>query len=84
MLGKMVGDFIAAHSTHVALREGVLYDRGSPTGVHYELEQISMSEILQELKKGFSGTRSIQLFTQDSVFGKRSMSAGLFASSSPF
>src|SRR5262249_7535914 len=46
---KIVGDFIAAHSTPVALREGVLYVRVLQPALHYELEQISKSEILRKL-----------------------------------
>src|SRR5215831_1257139 len=51
---KIVGDFIAAHSTPVALREGVLYVRVLQPALHYELEQISKSEILRKLKQRFS------------------------------
>jgi hypothetical protein len=47
---KIVGDFIAAHSTPVALREGVLYVRVLQPALHYELEQISRPEILRKLK----------------------------------
>jgi hypothetical protein len=46
---KIVGDFIAAHSTSVALREGILYVRMLQP-LHYELEQISKPEILRKLK----------------------------------
>ena len=52
---KIVGDFIAAHSTPVALREGVLYVRVLQPALHYELEQISKSEILRKLKQRFGG-----------------------------
>src|SRR5712675_3509572 len=52
---KIVGDFIAAHSTPVALREGVLYVRVLQPAVHYELDQISKTEILRKLKKRFGG-----------------------------
>src|SRR5215472_9837646 len=47
---KIVGDFIAVHSTPVALREGILYVRVLQPALHYELEQISKSEILRKLK----------------------------------
>ena len=40
---KIIGDFIAAHSTPVALREGVLYVRVLQPALHYELEQINAS-----------------------------------------
>src|SRR5438046_4858393 len=48
---KIVGDFIAAHSTPVALREGVLYVRVLQPVLHYELEQISKIDILRKLKQ---------------------------------
>jgi len=56
---KIVGDFIAAHSTPVALREGVLYVRVLQPALHYELEQISKSEILRKLKQRF-GVKTIR------------------------
>src|SRR5438876_12212470 len=56
---KIVGEFIAAHSTPVALREGVLYVRVLQPALHYELEQVSRSEILRKLKKRF-GTKTIR------------------------
>ena len=52
---KIVGDFIAAHSTPVALREGILYVRVLQPALHYELEQIYKSEILRKLKQRFGG-----------------------------
>src|SRR5512132_3110247 len=52
---KIVGDFIAAHSAPVALSEGVLYVRVLQPALHYELEQISKSEILRKLKQRFGG-----------------------------
>ena len=52
---KIVGDFIAAHSTPVALREGILYVRVLQPALHYELEQTSKSEILRKLKQRFGG-----------------------------
>ncbi len=52
---KIVGDFIAAHSTPVALREGILYVRVLQPALHYELEQISKPEILRKLKQRFGG-----------------------------
>lgn len=52
---KIVGEFIAAHSTPVALREGVLYVRVLQPALHYELEQISKMDILRKLKKRFGG-----------------------------
>ena len=50
---KIVGEFIAAHSAPVALRDGVLYVRVLQPALHYELEQISKLEILRKLKKRF-------------------------------
>ncbi len=52
---KIVGDFIAAHSAPVALREGVLYVRVLQPALHYELEQISKTQILRKLKQRFGG-----------------------------
>ena len=52
---KIVGEFIAAHSAPVALREGILYVRVLQPALHYELEQISKSEILRKLKRRFGG-----------------------------
>jgi predicted nucleic acid-binding Zn ribbon protein len=52
---KIVGNFIAAHSAPVALREGVLYVRVLQPALHYELEQISKIEILRKLKQRFGG-----------------------------
>jgi Dna[CI] antecedent DciA-like protein len=52
---KIVGEFIAAHSAPVALREGVLYVRVLQPALHYELEQVSKVDILRKLKKRFGG-----------------------------
>ena len=52
---KIVGDFIAAHSAPVALREGILYVRVLQPALHYELEQVSKPEILRKLKQRFGG-----------------------------
>ena len=52
---KIVGDFIAAHSAPVALREGILYVRVLQPALHYELEQISKLDILRKLKQRFGG-----------------------------
>ena len=53
--GAIVGEFIAAHSSPVALREGVLYVRVLQPALHYELEQISKIDILRKLKRRFGG-----------------------------
>ena len=52
---KIVGDFIAAHSAPVALREGVLYVRVLQPALHYELEQVAKIDILRKLKQRFGG-----------------------------
>jgi len=52
---KIVGEFIAAHTAPVALRDGILYVRVLQPALHYELEQISKTEILRKLKKRFGG-----------------------------
>ena len=51
--GKIVGDFIAAHSAPVALREGVLFVRVLQPALHYELEQIAKIDIVRKLKQRF-------------------------------
>src|SRR5437763_6388777 len=56
---KIVGEFIAAHSAPVALRDGILYVRVLQPALHYELEQISKIDILRKLKKRF-GTKTIR------------------------
>jgi predicted nucleic acid-binding Zn ribbon protein len=56
---KIVGEFIAAHSAPVALRDGILYVRVLQPALHYELEQISKIEILRKLKKRF-GAKTIR------------------------
>ena len=52
---KIVGEFIAAHSAPVALREGVLFVRVLQPALHYELEQIAKAGILRKLKQRFGG-----------------------------
>src|SRR5260370_15193505 len=56
---KIVGEFIAAHSAPVALREGVLYVRVLQPALHYELEQVSKIDILRKLKQRF-GSKTIR------------------------
>ena len=56
---KIIGEFIAAHSAPVALRDGILYVRVLQPALHYELEQISKIEILRKLKKRF-GSKTIR------------------------
>ena len=55
---KIVGEFIAAHSAPIALRERVLYVRVLQPALHYELEQVSKIEILRKLKQRF-GSKTI-------------------------
>ena len=50
---SIVGEFIAAHSAPVALREGTLYVRVLQPSLHYELEQIAKAQILRKLKQRF-------------------------------
>lgn len=56
---SIVGDFIAAHSAPVSLRDGVLVVRVLQPSLHYQFEQISKPEILRRLKQRF-GARTIQ------------------------
>jgi predicted nucleic acid-binding Zn ribbon protein len=56
---KIVGDFIAAHSVPVALRQGILYVRVLQPVLHYELEQVSKLNILRKLKQRF-GAKTIR------------------------
>ena len=56
---KIVGEFIAAHSAPFALRDGILYVRVLQPALHYELEQVSKSDILRKLKKRF-GAKTIR------------------------
>ena len=56
---KIVGEFIAAHSAPVALREGILYVRVLQPALHYELEQVSKIDILRKLKQRF-GAKTIR------------------------
>jgi predicted nucleic acid-binding Zn ribbon protein len=52
---NIVGEFIAMHSSPVALRDGMLYVRVLQPALHYELEQISKIDILRKLKRRFGG-----------------------------
>ena len=52
---QVVGAFIAAHSAPVSLRDGVLYVRVLQPALHYQLEQISKTEIVRKLKQRFGG-----------------------------
>ena len=56
---KIVGDFIATHSAPVSLREGILYVRVLQPALHYELEQVSKTDILRKLKQRF-GAKTIR------------------------
>jgi hypothetical protein len=56
---KIVGEFIAAHSAPVALREGILYVRVLQPALHYQLEQVSKIEILRKLKNASAEKLSV-------------------------
>src|SRR5438876_4598896 len=56
---EVIGRLIAAHSSPVALGEGVLYVPVRQPALHYELEQVSKTEILQKLKHRF-GAKTIR------------------------
>lgn len=49
----VVGDFIAAHSAPVSLRDGILFVRVLQPALHYQFEAISKAEILRKLKQRF-------------------------------
>lgn len=49
----IVGEFIAAHSAPISLRDGVLYVRVLQPALHYQFEQISKGDILGKLKSRF-------------------------------
>ena len=52
---QIVGDFIAAHSAPVSLREGTLFVRVLQPALHYQFETISKREILRKLQRRFGG-----------------------------
>lgn len=56
---QIVGEFIAAHSAPMTLREGILYVRVLQPALHYELEQVSKIDILRKLKQRF-GAKTIR------------------------
>ena len=55
----IVGEFIAAHSAPVALRDGILYVRVLQPALHYQFEQISKADILRKLKARF-GSKTVR------------------------
>ncbi len=55
----IVGEFIAAHSAPVSLREGILFVRVLQPSLHYQFETISKAEILRKLKQRF-GARVVR------------------------
>ena len=57
--GEIVGDFIAAHSAPVSLREGTLYVRVLQPALHYQFETISKADILRKLRRRF-GAKTIR------------------------
>src|SRR5205809_3104277 len=52
---SIVGEFIAAHSAPVALREGVHYVRVLQPTLNYDLERLAKTEILPKLNRRFGG-----------------------------
>ena len=52
---KMVGEFIAAHSCPIALRDGTLYVHVLQPALHYELDRVNKPEILRKLKQRYGG-----------------------------
>lgn len=50
---QIVGDFLAAHSTPMVLRDGILIVRVLQPALHYQFEQISKPDILRKLKQRF-------------------------------
>jgi len=55
----IVGDFLARHSRPASLNHGVLIVQVLQPSVHYELERVWKSEVLQKLKSKF-GPRAIR------------------------
>jgi len=55
----LVGEFIAAHSCPIALRDGILYVHVLQPALHYELERVTKPEIVRKLKQRF-GARTIR------------------------
>lgn len=53
--GKIVGEFIAAHSAPMTLRDGILYVHVLQPALHYELDRVSKNDILHKLKQRFGG-----------------------------
>ncbi len=51
----LVGDFIAAHSAPISLRDGILYVHVLQPALHYELERVTKPQILRKLKQRFGG-----------------------------
>lgn len=56
---QIVGEFIAAHSAPVSLRDGVLFVRVLQPSLHYQFETISKGEILRKLKQRF-GSKTVR------------------------
>jgi predicted nucleic acid-binding Zn ribbon protein len=72
---SIVGEFIAAHSAPVALREGVLYVRVLQPSLHYKLERIAKTTILRKLRRASAGkpfatfgSVSVDKTTQRNIF----------------
>jgi predicted nucleic acid-binding Zn ribbon protein len=56
---EIVGEFFALHSAPSRLRDGVLHVRVLQPAVHFELERVWKSQILEKLKARF-GTRVVR------------------------
>lgn len=55
---SVVGEFIAAHSCPMSLREGILYVHVLQPSLHYELDRVK-ADVLRKLKQRF-GARVIR------------------------
>ena len=56
---ELVGEFNAAHSSPIALRDKILYVHVLQPALHYEFERVAKPEILRKLKLRF-GARMIR------------------------
>ena len=56
---SLVGEFIAAHSCPIALRDGILYVHVLQPALHYELDRVNKPQILRKLKQRY-GSRAIR------------------------
>ncbi|MFV0337833.1 MAG: DUF721 domain-containing protein [Chthoniobacterales bacterium] len=54
---ELVGDFLAEHSRPVSLRSGALVIQVLQPAVHYELDRVWKTKILERLQKHFGRTK---------------------------